>query len=462
MPVFRVGRCASAAGRAGRSPGLLVLVALLVLSSGPLPAADPPDMMRARSDLGDVQRRIRLLEQAIAENEATHSEAERERARTERAVTAARRTLHDTAAALKEAEGALQEAETAHAEVAARIEQRQQELAAWTTRQYMGGASDMAPFLAARDPNQIARDLHYLEHLGRARLELIAALRADLDEQRRLAETIAARRDSLSALHAEQQQQASTLEQRLAEREQALTSLTAELGRQRQVVNALRQDEEQLGKVLEVLARRQAEREAARRRAEAQRAAEAAEAAERAAAERAAARPPQASDVPQPQERPRAVRATPDVRPAAQAPQGVSPTPAGMSFAQLQGRMRLPVPGELVARFGARRAEGGTPWRGVFIRARNGEDVLSVAPGEVVFSDWLRGYGNLIIIDHGSEYLTIYGYNDALYRNVGERIEAGVPIAGVGASGSMQESGLYFEVRHKGQPVDPLKWVRPR
>jgi septal ring factor EnvC (AmiA/AmiB activator) len=122
--------------------------------------------------------------------------------------------------------------------------------------------------------------------------------------------------------------------------------------------------------------------------------------------------------------------------------------------------MRFPVRGELVGRFGAPRAEGGTSWRGVFIRARGGDEVRAVAGGEVVFSDWLRGYGNLIIVDHGDDYLSIYGNNDALFREVGEPIGGGDPIASVGASGGGSESGLYFEIRHKGQPLDPLKWVR--
>jgi murein hydrolase activator len=138
------------------------------------------------------------------------------------------------------------------------------------------------------------------------------------------------------------------------------------------------------------------------------------------------------------------------------------PAPFGVSFAQLRGRMGFPVRGELIGRFGAPRADGGTKWRGVFIRARWRRGCHRVAPGEVVFSDWLRGYGNLIIVDHGDDYLTIYGNNDALFKVVGDRIGGGTPIASVGASGGGQESGLYFEIRHKGEPVDPMQWIRAR
>jgi septal ring factor EnvC (AmiA/AmiB activator) len=86
--------------------------------------------------------------------------------------------------------------------------------------------------------------------------------------------------------------------------------------------------------------------------------------------------------------------------------------------------------------------------------------VRAVASGEVVFSDWLRGYGNLIILDHGNDYLSIYGNNDALLKEVGDAISGGDAIANVGAGGATQESGLYFEIRHRGQPLDPLQWVR--
>jgi septal ring factor EnvC (AmiA/AmiB activator) len=82
-----------------------------------------------------------------------------------------------------------------------------------------------------------------------------------------------------------------------------------------------------------------------------------------------------------------------------------------------------------------------------------------VAPGLVVFADWLRGFGNLIILDHGSSYLSVYGNNESLFKNVGEAVRGGDVIATIGNSGGNPETGLYFEIRHQGQAVDPLKWV---
>ncbi|MBX6317060.1 peptidoglycan DD-metalloendopeptidase family protein, partial [Pigmentiphaga sp.] len=130
-------------------------------------------------------------------------------------------------------------------------------------------------------------------------------------------------------------------------------------------------------------------------------------------------------------------------------------------FEKLRGRLRLPVAGDVVGRFGASRGEGGT-WKGVFIRAPEGTEVRAVAAGKVVFADWLRGFGNLLIIDHGSQYLSIYGNNQAVLRHVGDDVKSGDVVAQVGATGGQAESGLYFELRHRGAPFDPLKWVSLR
>jgi septal ring factor EnvC (AmiA/AmiB activator) len=88
--------------------------------------------------------------------------------------------------------------------------------------------------------------------------------------------------------------------------------------------------------------------------------------------------------------------------------------------------------------------------------------VKAVAGGRVVFADWLRGFGNLMIIDHGSAYMTLYANNEALYKRVGDPVRSGETIATVGNSGGNPDSGLYFELRHEGKALDPLGWVDVR
>ncbi len=116
--------------------------------------------------------------------------------------------------------------------------------------------------------------------------------------------------------------------------------------------------------------------------------------------------------------------------------------------------------GELANRFGGPRADGGVTWKGLFIRSSTGGDVKAVAGGRVVFADWLRGFGNLMIVDHGNSYMSLYGNNETNHKQVGDTVRGGDTIASVGNSGSNPESGLYFELRHQGKPFDPLNWVR--
>ncbi|MEP7371060.1 MAG: peptidoglycan DD-metalloendopeptidase family protein, partial [Nitrosospira sp.] len=132
----------------------------------------------------------------------------------------------------------------------------------------------------------------------------------------------------------------------------------------------------------------------------------------------------------------------------------------GSPFSSLKGRLSLPVRGELANRFGSPRADGGITWKGLFIRSATGGDVKAIAGGRVVFADWLRGFGNLMIVDHGSSYMSLYGNNETVHKKVGDSVRGGDTIATVGNSGGNPESGLYFELRHQGKPFDPLNWVR--
>ena len=129
-------------------------------------------------------------------------------------------------------------------------------------------------------------------------------------------------------------------------------------------------------------------------------------------------------------------------------------------FSALRGRLRLPVRGELTQRFGAPRGAAGTEAKGVFIRAPEGQPVRSIARGQVVYADWMRGFGNLLIVDHGENYLSIYANNESLLKELGDPVAPGEPIATTGSSGGNEETGLYFEMRHLGRAFDPLRWVK--
>ena len=128
------------------------------------------------------------------------------------------------------------------------------------------------------------------------------------------------------------------------------------------------------------------------------------------------------------------------------------------AFARLKGKLPWPVKGKLIKNFGDKRSD--SQWAGVLIKAKEGRDIKAIAHGRVVYADWLRGYGLLTIIDHGKGYMTLYAFNQSLYKSLGDNVDAGTIIASVGSSGGQAEAGLYFGVRKKGRSVNPIKWCR--
>lgn len=130
---------------------------------------------------------------------------------------------------------------------------------------------------------------------------------------------------------------------------------------------------------------------------------------------------------------------------------------AGLSH--LKGQLGWPVNGNLYNRFGRKR-KGSLRWKGVLINSNSGTPVKTVSQGMVLFADWLKGFGWVIVVDHGEGYMSLYGHNQTLLKGVGEKVETGEPIALVGKSGGQSKAGLYFEIRHQGIAINPAKWCK--
>lgn len=130
----------------------------------------------------------------------------------------------------------------------------------------------------------------------------------------------------------------------------------------------------------------------------------------------------------------------------------------GKPFAMLKGKMIWPVKGKILENFASKRAD--SPWNGVLIAAKEGDEVRGISHGRVVYSNWLRGYGLLLIIDHGQDYMSLYAFNQSLHKNEGDWVNAGDVIASVGKSGGRKQTGLYFGIRVAGKPLDPVKWCQ--
>ncbi|MEX0622951.1 murein hydrolase activator EnvC [Saccharospirillum sp.] len=136
--------------------------------------------------------------------------------------------------------------------------------------------------------------------------------------------------------------------------------------------------------------------------------------------------------------------------------------PADIDMADVRGGLPWPLDGALRARYDTAQDSSGLKWQGWWLAAATGTDVRAVHHGRVVFSDWLNGFGLLVILDHGDGLMTLYGRNQTLLRTVGEWVKAGDTLAEVGASGGFDESGLYFEVRRNGRPENPANWLENR
>jgi septal ring factor EnvC (AmiA/AmiB activator) len=129
-------------------------------------------------------------------------------------------------------------------------------------------------------------------------------------------------------------------------------------------------------------------------------------------------------------------------------------------FTAAKGSMPWPISGRASHRFGKPRNAGKMRWQGVTIPAKAGTEVAAIHHGRVVYSDWLRGSGLLLIIDHGDDYMSLYAHNQSLLREVGEWVTAGTPISTVGSTGGRESNAMYFEIRHKGKPTNPAAWCR--
>lgn len=127
---------------------------------------------------------------------------------------------------------------------------------------------------------------------------------------------------------------------------------------------------------------------------------------------------------------------------------------------KLKGKLSWPTKGRLQNHYGQARNQSGMKWQGIIIKGNEGQDVRAIAPGQVIFADWIRGYGLMLIVDHGKGYLSLYGHNQSLYKDVGDAVTRNEVISALGNSGGNNTTSLYFEMRHKGKTINPETWCR--
>lgn len=383
-----------------------------------------PEQLRA------LQQRMEALRDELNQSENAQREARDELRGSEKAISDATRALRDISSQRKEVEATLVQTRNSVKAGEDLLQVQQAQLARLLRGHQRAGEADaLRHLLSGSDPNQSARDLQYLRSLSRSQLVLMNTHRDTLARQRELVARQDAQLEQLRALEEQQAREHARLQSEHDVRRKVLERISTQLRTERQELATLKRDEARLGRLIESLSKKSVRTPARPQPNQAATATPSTDAAETRGAEGSGP----------------AVHATPIDN-------------GGQPFPKLRGKLPWPATGELARRFGAQGSDGGTPLRGIFIRAASG-DVRAVAGGTVVFADWLRGFGNLIIVDHGDHYLSIYGNNEALLKQVGSTVRGGDTIASIGSSGGASESGLYFELRHQGQALDPLKWV---
>ncbi len=409
----------------------LLLVALLVAALPALDAAAQNSreterrLERVRKELRDVAAERRRLE-------GQRGAAARDLRAADEQVSTSARALRDTRIKLAEEQIALEKLQARRVELESTVETRRAELAALVRAAYTVGDEAALKLMLAQDRVADAgRLLTYHRYLQQQRSTRIHELRAEMDELDGIEAAIQDRRAALEAAQVEQRAQLAKVESDRSQRAEAMKGIESRFSDRSAREKALGRDARSLERVLAQL------REAARR-AEAERRAAAAAAREREARE---ARDAAASGRPRPPPRP--------------------PTQVARTNAPQVGGLGWPVSGSLLTAYGGKLPDGRSS-TGILIGAPAGTAVKAVADGTVVFAEWMTGYGMLLIVDHGNGYMSLYAHNDGLLKSVGNTVRRGDTVSSVGSSGGQGRSGLYFELRQNGTPVNPTTWLQRR
>jgi septal ring factor EnvC (AmiA/AmiB activator) len=388
-------------GLANRARRLVLVLSLLFSCQASLLAnTDTPtvtDLQTHQRELSDLQTRIESIRSDLRQGEAERDLLSRELRQAEERVAVTSADAREAEAAIEQVVDRMRVLNEQRLARQAEAKEQQKALAGQLRNAYvLGSQQRLKLFLSQEDPGRIGRLLGYHDYLSRSRVERIQSVTRNLELLRQLELELEQQRVAAAALRETKAHHLRQQEQALSERRQALAAMNAELRSSGSELQRLEENERSLQVLVKQLQEALAALEQARQR---------------------------------------------------------------QQFADRKGQLLWPVDGDIAAKFGSRRPAGDLRWRGLLIDATEGQPVRAVHAGRVVFSDWLRGFGLLLILDHGDDYLSVYAHNQALYRQTGQEVVAGEVIAAVGNSGGQERSGLYFEIRHRGQAIDPIQWL---
>lgn len=379
----------------------------------------------AREDLTDVKQQIEAIKKQIDSNQQQQDDVTDALKASETAISQADQKLRKINQKQRLNESSLAELKKQSLSINEKLAQQQKQLSQLLYQQYAHGNQSYAQLiLQNKHPNEISRDLKYQSYIAKAHAKLISDMQNSLDQVKSLNVKTTVALQEVIDLKQKQEAEKKALQAKKQEKAQVLKTIANQIATQRNQIKKLSRDEKQLSDLVQKLSR-------------------------------VVVKPvkPKTKKIIKPDED--------DGKPAQTVVTNNDSTPddtyAGANFKSLKGKLKLPVRGQLMNHFGDRR-ENSITWKGLFIKANEGADVKAVASGRVIFADWMRGFGNLIIIDHGNGYMSLYGNNESVLKSVGEDISAGDTIAAVGNTGGNETNGVYYELRKQSVPFDPLDW----
>jgi len=376
---------------------LLALITVLLLYPAGSALAEPGEQ-EARGKLEKLQGEIKRISAEISADSARRSSLQEELRTAELKLGQLQSDMATNQRAITASREELDTLQQQRSELEQARDAQQARIALeLKTAWQMGQQSQLKVLLNQESPHTVARAMAYHRYFFEARNELVTRYRDTLVELLQLEQRIAGTLDQLAGQQAELEQQQAQLATAQAAREQAVAQLSESIQSKAGQLEQMEQNRKELEKLV-------------------------------AAIEKAVAN----LEVPD------------DYQP----------------FKAARGTMPWPIGGKRANSFGRPRNEGKMRWQGVTIPASEGDSVKAIHHGRVVYADWLRGSGLLMIIDHGEGYMSLYAHNQSLLREVGEWVSAGTPISTVGNSGGQEQSALYFEIRHQGKPTNPTKWCK--
>ena len=382
----------------------------------------------AKEDLSDLHEKIDALKKELDSKQEAHKDATDALKDSETAISSANKKLRDINQKQNKNKNTLSTLKKQSLTLNDRLSEQQKKLSNLLRQQYMhGNQSYTQLILQNKNPAEISRDIKYFSYIAKQHAAVIDDMQGNLQKVKDLNNKTAVALQEVAELKTKQEAEKKTLEQQKKQKSKVVKTLSNEISAQRGEIKKLSRDEKNLSNLVERLAKIIPKK-----------------------IKKSIKKSKKYTSIDSIDEKPEQVVASVDETP--------SNDYAGSNFSALKGKLRLPARGELMNRFGSKREDTGITWKGLFIKAAEGADVKTVASGRVVFADWMRGFGNLIIVDHGSGYMSLYGNNQAVLKNVGDEVTAGDAIAAVGNSGGNDSNGVYYELRRNSQPFDPLSW----